>query len=227
MLPIEFRDSGINLFASAKVQNIDPIFHQFLNSQKIKINPDDVICLIASGGRELWKHLNHPLEIANNPIEKYSIELINKFDPNAVILFPNDQFHFPLQKLGRALNLSTASPLGLDLNADYGAWFAFRGAFLTNKKVDLSMPPAALSPCESCSEKPCIKTCPAEAIKHNSPFNVNKCSEYRFIKKSMCGDVCLARLSCPYKKEHQYSEEQINYHMSSNPALIKLHNIKS
>lgn len=227
MFPIEFRDSGINIFGATLVKDLDGPLIEIIEKHIVKTANDDVICLIASGGRELWKHLKHPLEISQNPIEKYSIELIKNFDPNAVILFPNEDFHFPLQKLGRLLNLSTPSPLGLDLNVEYGIWFAFRGAFITKKKVDLTTPLNAISPCENCSEKPCIKNCPAKATKSNTAFNVNKCNDYRVSAESICADKCLARLSCPYKIEHQYSAEQTKYHMNSSSELLKLHNIKS
>ena len=135
-------------------------------------------------------------------------------DTNAQILSPHPKLNIPLQRIGRFLNISRQSLLGIDINQEYGLWFAFRGAFLTKLKIKEIKYEAFSSPCETCPTKPCINACPASALNLiDKKFKLNLCSEYQLKLDSSCTDRCLARMSCPYQIKHQYKLDQIQYHM--------------
>ena len=178
-------NQGLNIFLSAKVSELPlEILSTFTNEQKNK-----TLCLIGHGGKKLWECLPHPIELKENPIDQYSLKQVQWFAKNVLseeveILFPNDQYTIPLQKIGRFFNYASLSPIGIDISKEYGLWFAYRALFLTDKKIPRTSREVNLSPCKSCQDKPCLQT--------------TKLSQ--------------ARINCPEKKQHQYSQDQQTYH---------------
>lgn len=175
---------GLNIFLSTKISDMPENYFNFSNEQNNKY-----LCLIGNGGGKLWKNI--PDLSIENPIDTFTIDQMNKFAKQNLsdeieIIFPNDKYILPLQKIARFLNFSNQSPIGIDISNEFGLWFAFRGAFLTScHLLHHSFTPSP-SPCETCLEKPCLR--------EKSSFN--------------------ARLMCPYKSEYQYSIEQLTYHQN-------------
>lgn len=219
----ELKSVGLNLIATIEVAKLPTEIIEYFKTHQIEFNTEeDTLCLIANGGSTLWDHLPHPLNELTHPFDQFSIDQMKKLDVNARILFPHAQLNIPLQKIGRFLNLSRPSLLGLDINKEFGVWFAFRGAFLTSQKINSKTHEAFESPCNNCIEKPCISACPANAIKTKNMPDLKRCIEFRLTKNSKCVDKCLARLACPYQKIHQYKTEQITYHMTRNSHIKDL-----
>lgn len=178
---------GLNIFLSVKVSDLPPDLFSFTSEQKTK-----TLCLVGHGGKALWEELPHPIEVALHPFDQYTTKHIKLFakeylNDDYEILFPNDAYTLPLQKIGRFLNLCTPSPIGLDMSHEFGLWFAFRGVFLTNKEVSTERFQTPPSVCTTCVDRPCLKI----------------------------SDISLARLSCPEKNEHQYRQEQLEFHHSA------------
>ena len=176
------KESGLNIFLSEKVSSLPENIFNFSKEQKNKM-----LCLIGHGGKKLWENIpDHNIE---NPIDNFSLKKMHEFasvslDGDIEILFPDDRFILPLQKLSRVFNFSTQSPLGMDISRDYGLWFAVRGVFLTKAKIPLLSAPLQGFPCDDCHTKPCLKAATIDE----------------------------GRLVCPIKIEHQYSPEQLKYH---------------
>lgn len=179
-------DSGLNIFLSTKVSSLPEDLFPFSSDQKKK-----TLCLIGNGGKSLWEKLPHPLDVSTHPIDLYTKNQMHEFanilKDDIEILYPNNSYTLPLQKIGRALNLCTQSPIGLDINSEFGLWFAFRGVFLTSKDFHNTTLENTPSPCESCLKKPCLIT----------------------------SDIAKGRLYCPVKTEHQYHPAQIDFHQSA------------
>ncbi|MDO9181179.1 MAG: hypothetical protein Q7U04_02165 [Bacteriovorax sp.] len=206
---------GMNIFTSIKVSNLSQEILDIFKAQKIPYSLEDTLCILANGGKKFWEQLPHPLDKAMNPIDQFSLKQIVKIDRNAQILFPHSKWNIPLQKIGRLLNISRPSLLGIDINQNFGLWFAFRGAYFTKEIIDETKYQSFESPCNSCLEKPCQKACPASAISTCAEsFILRRCLEYQTLTQSSCSDRCLARLSCPYQNQHQYTIEQIRYHQA-------------
>lgn len=217
-----FHQAGLNISSSIKVSALPEEMIQFLIENKIDHDlKKDTLWLIGSGGSDLWKQLPHPLNIDDDSIDTFCLKQIKSFDLNARLLFPHPDWHFPLQKLGRILNISRPSLMGQDISEEYGLWFAFRGAFLTQKQVTETKYLPFLSACETCLDHSCLSNCHAEAISLNE-LNLFKCIDYRLGPLSKCADRCHARASCPYQSEHAYTLEQIQYHMGNRHHLKKL-----
>lgn len=181
------KDSGLNIFLSIKVSDLQKDLYPFREDQKNK-----TLCLIASGGRSLWENLPHPLDVTTHPIDFYTQKKMQEFAEvflrdEIEILYPSDHLIIPLQKIGRAMNLCTQSPIGLDIHPDFGLWFAFRGIFLTRKDITDNSIGKRPALCETCALKPCLKT----------------------------SDLNAARMMCPEKTEHRYTSFQIDYHANA------------
>lgn len=224
----ELKQKGLNLFAVTKTCDLPDDIKQLMQDQGIEMSlaKNEHLCLFAHGGTELWKHLPHPMNEEEHPVDRYSISMITNFaqkvwNKDIKVLFPGDQYVVPLQRIGRHLNLSRPSLLGLDINKDYGPWFAFRGVFLIEAEIDHPKLATFESPCERCQDKPCLNACPAGAVTKDN-FILKSCATYRISEQSKCETICLARLACPYQAQHRYSDEQITYHMGRAAHIKKL-----
>lgn len=215
-------EAGLNVFASLKVRRLPKglVDHRY---------DDLTLCLIGHGGRKLWTQLNHPLKVDQHPIDQYTMKAVAQFssqtlkDDNVIILYPSDQFVAPLQRMGRALQLTHQSLLGIDIHQQYGLWFAYRCALLTKADIPEVLPSPFRSPCEDCQAKPCQTACPASAVgQTGQEFKLSSCIDYRRAKTSSCVDRCLSRLACPVGQEHRYTPEQLRYHMTGLVSTAKI-----
>lgn len=183
----DLKSLGLNIFLSIKVSALPVDLYPFTESQKNK-----TLCLVAHGGKTLWANLPHPLDLNTHPVDQFSLKAMQKFaadvlDNDIEILFPDDKFFIPLQKISRHLNFSHQSPMGLDICREFGLWFAYRGIFLTNVEIPITLNDQESSPCEKCIEQFCM----------------------------LESKVSAGRLKCPVKSEHQYTPEQQLYHQSA------------
>ncbi len=209
---------GLNIFGSIRAEKLSSEILRDFAAAGIELSGRETLCVLASGGRTLWENLPKPLNENSHPIDNFSLAQVSWLndsvlkDANLKILFPNKYF-IPLQKIGRLLNISRPSVLGLDLNQEFGVWFAFRAVFLTDAVIAEIQPPEFASACDTCVDKPCRSVCPAGAVKDKAVnFKMSDCASYRLSPNSNCLDKCLARMACPYQSEHQYTLEQSRYH---------------
>lgn len=156
----ELSQVGLNLFSSAPVSSIPKEIYSFSENQKSK-----TLVIIGHGGKTLWEHVKKTsshLDPSAHPIDQFSLSHIKSFavnilkDEHIEILFPNDDYLLPLQKLGRFFNLAQKSALEIDISKEYGLWFAYRGVFLTDKPLPIISPLAFCSPCDTCHVRPCL-----------------------------------------------------------------------
>jgi hypothetical protein len=222
---------GLNIFAAVSVADLPEDLRFFAPGKKLD---QWTLCVLASGGGRLWESLPHPLNRDEHPVDAFSIAQIQWFarevlrDESFELLFPRDDLLLPLQRIGRFLNLARPSLLGLDINPDYGVWFAYRGVFLTSASIPRNMEAPFVSACETCATQPCRTACPPFAVGLLSgDFNLKTCASYRLSENSCCADRCLARLACPVHAEQRYSLAQIQYHMARSAHLRRLTEFKS
>lgn len=174
---------GLNIFGSCLISNIPAEIKSELTTAGVPLENFTSLSMLAHGGRTLWTGIPQPAKKAKHPIDKHTLRQLENFG-EMLILFPEQKWLIPLQRLGRFLNLARPSLLGLDHNSEYGPWFAYRAVFLTKATFPETLIKDWDSPCNTCEDKPCLA-----APNHR-----------------------LARIACPYKAEHQYTEEQMNYH---------------
>lgn len=175
------------------------------------------LLLIGNGGPAFWRQLSARGLSGADPVDRYSRWQVERLltdywgAPRVRWLYP-DPTPVPLQQLGALAGWHHPSPLGIGINERYGLWFAYRAAVLVDLELPPSVPWGGSSPCASCSDKPCIRTCPAGAAATGQVFAVARCHPYRHAPQSPCAATCLARLACPVAPEMRYSDDQLAYH---------------
>ena len=106
------------------------------------------------------------------------------------------------------------SPIGPLVHPDFGLWHAYRGAIAFRERLDLPPRDERPSPCESCTERPCLSSCPVGAFSTKG-YDVDSCVAH--IEKragARClGEGCLARHACPIGREAAYDASQAAFHM--------------
>lgn len=188
------------------------------------------LILFAHGGRRLWERVQAEGGASAHPIDDYSRRMVRAWLAQAL---PQARFrfvypgglppgqHLGLQRLGALAGWHHASPFMVGIDAEWGSWFAYRVALIT----DTALPPSIASdtghPCQSCISKPCIKACPAKALDAGR-MDAPACFEHRLQEDSSCALSCQARLACPVRAEHRYEESQIAHSAAGSRAAIRL-----
>jgi epoxyqueuosine reductase QueG len=216
--------AGLNLQAIFDLSSLPEKMLNELGSLYDDLARYKQILVIAHGGRDMWAKVQPTLNSSDHPIDRYSADIVTKFcETNSSIsghklIYPS-QAPVGLQSLGELAGWHHSSPFRIGINNQWGSWFAYRAVVLTDSHFKTTLKIEDPSPCLSCLEKPCISSCPADALERE--FSLEKCLSYRKKPDSLCKDRCLARMTCPIAKEHQYEQEQINYHYGISMKMIE------
>lgn len=211
------KNEGLNLFAILDIQRLPDQAVTLLSKLILPVSEQTRIILIGNGGRALWASIPPSQWLQADPIDQYSSAAAGRF-AQQVLTQDNFQIIYPgitpvaLQQLGTVAGWHTPSPLGIGINPQWGLWYAYRVAAITNDPLPEIWCPAPPSPCAACAEKPCLSVCPAGALSATSTIEMNMCAGYRLTPESSCADRCQARLSCPVATEQRYTLDQIQYH---------------
>jgi len=207
---------GLNLFAVLGMDMLPEALLPELEKAGVATGDYSRLIMIGHGGNLMWRHLSeHGLQ-GDDPVDDYSVRLARRFvaefldDCDCHVLYPG-KVQVPLQKLGTVAGWHHASPLGLGVNAEYGPWFGYRVVLLVQAEIPVSVDPAGPSPCDSCADKPCVRTCPVDALSPAAMPDVAVCVDHRMSNGSECAYTCLARHACPAGSPHRYGEEQTRY----------------
>lgn len=212
---------GLNIFGSIEVSSLP---EELRDELPLPIENMGHLCLIGSGGPLMWTNIKAPHNHESNPVDTYVETCVNDFAKSVfgetapVILYPRSDLIFPLQQLGRLMGLAKKTPLGIDLHQQFGLWFAYRSLLWSIEDLPLVQPTQWASPCDTCADKPCISSCPAQAVTAEG-FKGKNCAQHRMISGSSCADKCFSRLACPYQANQRYTDEQLRYHMSQPDVL--------
>ena len=227
---IPFKDShmskqGLNLHAVFALKKLPKELLEKIKTYIKDINDYRQLILIGHGGKQLWQTVSPVLSQHEHPIDFFSKDSVKRFfaqhfcSVNYQIIYPGT-CHIGLQQLGQLAGWHHESPFKVGINAHWGSWFAYRVLLVADSDFAETPPLETTSPCQPCLTKDCIAHCPARAL-DNHTYDFNKCIDYRKQPQSLCKNRCLARLSCPVAKEHQYTIEQINYHYGLSMRAIQ------
>ena len=209
---------GMNLRAIILVDDFDRELQEAWDRAGIFTHSDDRLVLLGMAGSSLWQFLKENNYLGDDRFDQFSteasLEVSRLFwgDQSPRIIYPGNT-SIPLQQIGRSLGWGAPSPLGLDINPQYGPWFAYRAVFLTQSLLPVTNAfRIRQSPCDRCVKKPCLSNCPASALRSGALPDLNACVSRRIEDQTGCGLACQSRLACPVGREWRYSEEQLNYH---------------
>ena len=107
-----------------------------------------------------------------------------------------------------------ASPVLLLVHDVAGLLVSFRGAIALTRHIDLPPVPAH-SPCETCADRPCLTTCPVNALTPDE-YVLTRCHAHldRPEGAACLNAGCLARRACPVSQRYPRNPAQSAHHMS-------------
>jgi hypothetical protein len=178
------------------------------------------VVLVGLVGREGWSVFSASPEAndgLDEPLDRWSQRLIEalarELDGQALFPFGDPPF-LPFQRWAQRAEPVHSSPIGLLIHPYYGLWHSYRGALGFRKELSVPKPAAAPSPCESCSGRWCLKTCPVGAFSERGS-DVAACTGY--LRTPVGADCmaagCRARRACPVGADHAYGPEQAHFFM--------------
>lgn len=162
-----------------------------------------------------WRKAHH----RSNPLDEWSKWVIGPIaaEFGATAFYPSDPPYMPFQQWAMRAEGLRSSPLGILIHPVFGLWHGYRGALAFRDALDAPVVMPAASPCESCAGKPCLATCPAEAISI-AGFAVDPCRDHLASVAGRAGCMvsgCFARNVCPAGVGYRYPPEQLAFHMDA------------
>jgi hypothetical protein len=177
------------------------------------------LVLLGFTGAMQWPAFAASPEFADgqpHPLDRWSVRVIGELGTvfGARPLYPfGGPPWWPFQQWAQRAEVLHPSPLGILMHPRFGLWHAYRGALLFAEVFALPERISWPSPCESCATKPCITSCPAEAVKP-SGFVRTACAAHVASPPGIgCRSGCVSRVSCPVAVSHRYGAEQAAFHM--------------
>lgn len=177
------------------------------------------VMMIGNAGPEMWRAFSKQPHSGLNPLDTWTRESLTPIadDFKAEVIFPFDgPPYFPFQRWAIQADDVFPSPIGLLIHPAFGLWHAYRAAFSFTERLELPTSAPATSPCGTCSDQPCLNTCPVDAFTPGN-YDVGGCRT--FIATPESNDCfrsgCRARRACPVGQNHVYEAEQAKFHMQS------------
>lgn len=184
--------------------------------------PAKSVLLVGQAGAAPWPYFQRWLgqqarDIAN-PLDTWSREVIGvvakEFGARAVS--PSDRPYLPFQQWAMRAEGLKPSPLGVLMHPEYGLWHAYRGALLFESELGLAEPHAAIHLCDTCVEKPCLKSCPVDAYSVDGFAHQACLAHVRGADGAPCrASGCLDRNACPYGTNYHYPPDVQAFHMAA------------
>ncbi|MCO6185781.1 ferredoxin [Rhizobium sp. L1K21] len=181
-----------------------------------------IVVLLGNVGGSVWQPFSawrksQPDGGGVHPLDNWSRAVIQPIADafSAAAYYPSDTPWWPFQQWAVKAEGLQASPLGLLIHPEYGLWHGYRGALGFAEPLRVSAAHVRDFPCEGCLEKPCLNSCPVDAVDPAS-FDVKACRSYLSSAAGQSGCMikgCLARNACPVGEAYRYPTEQIVFHM--------------
>ena len=181
--------------------------------------PGKTLVLVGFIGSENWPIFATSPEAADgrpDPLDRWSTRVITAIAQSlgAAPLFPFGGPPFlPFQRWAQRAEPVHPSPLGILIHPEWGLWHAYRGALAFADRIDLPPPDLRSSPCDSCTDKPCLSACPVNAFTP-AGYDVSACVAH--ISMPAGADCvttgCRARRACPVGPQYRHVPAQAEFH---------------
>lgn len=179
------------------------------------------VVLVGNAGSGMWLPFKRSggTSGSDNPLEAWIRRIVRDIaeDFGADAVFPSDgpPYH-PFQRWAKRSGEVWSSPIGILIHPAHGLWHAYRAALLFGAHLSLPCVPDAVSPCESCGDRPCLTTCPVAAFGAGG-YDVPACAAHLHSKEGRdCMEQgCRARRACPAGRDFVYDPAHAEFHMSA------------
>ncbi|WP_292234650.1 hypothetical protein, partial [Mesorhizobium sp.] len=184
------------------------------------------VLLVGQAGAAPWPHFQRWLEEqpqpVANPLDTWSRQMIGavaqEFGARAVS--PSDRPYLPFQQWAMRAEGLKPSPLSILMHPTYGLWHAYRGALLFEEELSLPQPREAIHLCDTCIDKPCMKSCPVDAYSEQGFRHETCLAHVRGTDGTACrAGGCLDRNACPYGVDYRYPADAQAFHMAAFAGL--------
>ncbi len=211
----------------------------------VRLAPEDGVAAFADGraarglllvgwrGRAGWAGFAGAAERRDgvaDPLDRWSRrvigELAERFDARALFPFEGPPW-WPFQRWGARAEGLTASPLGLQIDAEVGLWHGWRGALAVAEDLGAE-PEVQVSPCATCVPRSCLSACPADAFS-GAGYDTARCRGHlEGHAGGLCRtDGCRSRDACPVGRIHRYAPDQIRFLMNGFRASYSAPDIRT
>jgi hypothetical protein len=187
------------------------------------------LVLVGMAGRICWDAFAGSPEAQDgraDPLDRWSCRLIEAIagELGACAVFPFGRPPFlPFQRWAQRAEPVHASPIGILIHPRYGLWHSYRGALGFRAALAIPEPLAVPSPCESCSERWCLKACPVGAFSEAGYDSAACVACLEGAAGADCMDLgCRARRACPVGASQSYAPEHANFLMR---AFLSAHGV--
>ena len=219
-LAADLNEAGLNLQHVFDLQQLPRSIYEALAPQA----EERQLLLVGHGGRRLWSAVQAAQLDSEHPIDDYTrMTLHNWFRTHLPqhryrIVYPG-KGTVPLQALGQLAGWHHPSPFMVGVDAQWGSWFAYRAAILTDTQWVPTQVKPTTSACAVCRDRVCVRACPAQALE--PVFSMKACASYRLSDRSACQTRCVAREKCPLGKVHRYEDAQIQHSYGRSLAMLR------
>jgi hypothetical protein len=178
------------------------------------------LLLIGNAGAPLYDAFFPANETSGrNPLDDWTKRIVRPISARlgACVAFPSDgPPYLPFQRWAMRAEGVKASPLGVLIHPEFGLWHAYRAALVFDQAPDFKPAPFRAHPCDSCTDKPCLTTCPVGAVTAEA-YAVDKCGRHVASRAGKaCRSIgCLARRACPVGADLVYPDRAMAFHMAS------------
>jgi len=190
--------------------------------------PGHTLVLVGFAGAVGWPAFAAAPEASDgepDPLDRWSRRVVTVLaaDLGAKALFPFDgPPYLPFQRWALQAEPVHSSPLGILIHPEWGLWHAYRGALAFPELFDLPALDTRPSPCDSCTDRPCLTACPVGAFT-TSGYDVPSCIGHI---ASPAGAACMefgcrARLACPVGATYRHDRQRAAFHMRAFRAAFR------
>ena len=188
--------------------------------------------VLVGNTRRLWSNFKAALAREavrlddDHPLDRYVTERVTSAAAEAAaqldggvrhqILFGHTMQPRPIaiQKMARAAGLAALSPSHLSVHPLFGPWIALRAVVVFDVEAAPSPRQPVTEPCASC-EQPCLAALKTALAPAGAQPLSNIPIDGQGWKKWLA-----VRDACPVGRAHRYSDDQITYHYTKNPAAL-------
>jgi len=180
--------------------------------------PAATVVLAGNAGPGMWRAFSAERDPDRDTLDDWSRA---KLEPLAArlgarALYPFEAPYLPFQRWASRAGPCHVSPLGMFIHPDFGLWHGFRGALAFAERLDLPAADRRALPCETCTGKPCLTTCPVAAFSR-AGYDVPACAAHLATPQGAdcMAEGCRARRACPVGRDAIYEPAQAAFHMKA------------
>lgn len=184
------------------------------------------VLLVGNAGGAMWEAFAPHIDGKPDPLDRWTRRVVEPIAAlfGATAAYPFGEPPRPFQRWAVRAETLAVSPLGILIHPEYGLWHAWRAALFFPGRLPVPARPDAASPCESCTEKPCLSACPVRAFTGEN-YDVAACAAHLGTPAATCSAIgCHARNACPVGAAWRYPEAQIRFHMAAFSRSVGVRN---